>query len=247
MRIDKTSLIWGVAVVFVVTWMMAHPPEEKREVSMEVQVTTSADQWLHLHRHENHHPETFVRGLFLENKRLSDYRIDRALSAQTISQLRFMAAETGLSEEAAWILLQGCEAFQLDPWMVLALIDIETGGTFRGDLVGSNDDRGYMQITPITEQHLFNRHSGQWSFAYDPEMIFESWYNLTLGMQYLRELADRQDETDWVQVLSEYNRGPDGLRIYFDRHQTVETSYSRRVLERSREWEERYQNNGHLF
>lgn len=244
MKIDKATLVWSLAAVVLTSMMLLCTPGELVESPVKTRLVSSAEQWLHGERYGIHHPETFVRTLFISNKRLADYRVDKALSAETISRMNFMAEETGLTEEAAWLLLQGCEALHLDPWLVLAVIDVETGGTFRNDLVGGNEDRGYMQITPITERHLFNRYSHQWPFGYDPAMIFKSWYNLTLGMQYLRELADRQDETDWAQVLSEYNRGPEGLRIYFDRHQTVETDYSRRVLDKRRYWVNRYEGDG---
>ncbi len=180
------------------------------------------------------------RPLYVLNKSHPSYLLDHVMSAETQSLHRFICEATPMDVETAWMLLQGSREHRLSLWIVLALIDQETGGTFQADLVGRDRDRGYMQITPITERHLFQIHGSGWHFDYNPEDIFEPWYNLTLGMGYLRELADRQMELDWGRVLSEYNYGPVGLSRYYRRTGTYETGYSRQVLEKSLKWEKAY-------
>ena len=182
----------------------------------------------HLIAASHHHPEL---------------ALEKLMSAEQVSRMRFLKANTPLDVEAAWMLIQGCEELNIPLWMVLALIDIETGGTFQEDLVGSHRDRGYMQITPITERHLFQRHGSRWRFDYNPEDIFQPWYNLNLGIRYLRELADSQEEVNWTRVLSQYNYGPEGLDRFHNRTGTYETGYSRRVMEKKQEWEKTYHQN----
>ncbi len=237
----RRAIIAGCATIFlllvVTVWENVQQVEELPE---EFPVNTPPSDWTYKFQTGQVKMDDPRRPLYILNQNHPAFMMDHVMSAETQSLHRFICEVTSMDEETVWILLQGCREQRLSLWVVLALIDQETGGTFQADLVGRDRDRGYMQITPITERHLFQIHGSNWHFEYNPEDIFEPWYNLTLGMRYLRELADRQMELDWPRVLSEYNYGPVGLSRYHRRNGTYETGYSRRVMEKSLKWEKAY-------
>ena len=239
MRNGKWTAIWAAVSAAALLWMILIVPGQMKEETGDAS-GLSPDTWSRQYHTGQIGLDDPLRSFFLHGHHHPDFRMDRLMSGESISRIRFLADETSLSPETAWMILQACDRKNLPLWLVVGLIHVETGGTFRKDLVGRNEDRGLMQITPITEEHLFQRHGHQWSFGYNPETIFAPWYNVTLGTKYLQELADSHQTVDWTRVVSEYNFGPEGLGRYYQRHQTRETPYSRMVFRQSEWWEERY-------
>ncbi len=182
---------------------------------------------------------------YLKNIFHPAFHPEKLLTAEELRLHQFVQQETGMSHKAVWILMRHCEDKDLSLWTILGLIHVETGGEFEKDLVGNDQDRGYMQITPITEKHLFQQYGELWPFSYNPDDIFEPWYNLTLGTKYIQYIMERvmeeEGEENWHRVLGEYNRGPVGLRRLYQWRQTYETVYSRRILQRKGEWKEKYE------
>lgn len=183
---------------------------------------------------------------YLKNYYHPYFHSENLLTAEEHRLHGFLQSETGMSHEAVWILMRHVDDKDLSIWMVLGLIHVETGGRFDGNLVGRHQDRGYMQITPITEKHLFENYGELWNFSYNPEHIFEPWYNLTLGTKYLAQIAanslQEDGEINWHRVLSEYNLGPSGMERLYRWRNTYETIYSNRILQRKNEWKEKYKN-----
>ncbi|SFH54678.1 Transglycosylase SLT domain-containing protein [Tindallia magadiensis] len=182
---------------------------------------------------------------YLGNIYHKGFHREHLLSAEEQYLLDFLVSETGMSNEDIWILMRNCFDKDIPIWIVIGLIHVETGGTFEKELVGQHQDRGFMQITPITEKHLFELYHDEWYFTYDPEKIFENWYNIPLGLMYLKHNAERSQkdygDVDWHKVLSEYNMGPTGLSRVYEWHRSYKTTYSKRVLEKKEEWMEKYE------
>lgn len=240
-------LVGSLMAILLLIFMLKQAVRLPEEAPEEPLVTGSPDDWTLRYQAGQVKMDDPRRPLYAMNQYHPAFSLDHLMSAEVQSLHRFVHAMTPMDTETVWMLLQGCREHRLSLWIVLALIDQETGGAFQPDLVGRDRDRGYMQITPITERHLFQNHGSSWHFDYNPEDIFEPWYNLTLGMRYLRELADRHMELDWSRVLSEYNYGPMGLTRYYRRNGTYETDYSRRVIEKSVAWEKTYRESGGTY
>ncbi len=137
--------------------------------------------------------------------------------------------ETPLSFESSVYLVHYCEAYSVDPALVLSIIEVES--RFNQHAVGSSRDRGYMQIIPSTEKWLARSYGEELGLEYNPKDIFEPEYNLGLAIRYISDLEKKYGDNDH-RVLSEYNRGSVKLASYFQTHQTYQTSYSRSILRR---------------
>ncbi len=134
---------------------------------------------------------------------------------------------TPLDLASATDLVKYADQYDIPYSLVLSIIDIESG--FDQNLVGRDQDRGYMQIIPSTEKWLANEYGKELGLTYDPDRIFEPEYNLALGIKYLDILMNAYG-ANYDRILSEYNRGPYNLQKYFALNKTYSTSYSRSVL-----------------
>ncbi len=111
----------------------------------------------------------------------------------------------------------------LPPGMVLAVIEVESGGRIRAR--SAADARGLMQILPTTGQALASELGVPWQGAetlYDPET------NVRLGVVYLARLRDRFG--DMPTALAAYNAGPTRIARMLAHGQPVPRGYARRVL-----------------
>lgn len=152
------------------------------------------------------------------------------MSEEQLHKAAEIAQETPLDFEGALSLVRYADLYEIDYSLVLAVIEIESN--FNRNLVGTSQDRGYMQIIPGTEQFLAERYGEELGLTYNPDRIFEPEYNIALGIKYLDELIGvHGNQLD--KILSEYNRGPFGLEQYYAAHQTYETTYSRSVISRT--------------
>jgi len=140
---------------------------------------------------------------------------------------------TPLDLESAVSLVKYADQFDIPYSLVLSIIDLESN--FTKDLVGTHQDRGYMQIIPETEEWLATSYGKELGLEYDPGRIFEPDYNLALGIKYL-DILMSSNGSDFEKILSEYNRGPYNLEKYFALNKTYSTSYSRTVLSKERKY-----------
>ena len=152
---------------------------------------------------------------------LDSYDVAQLESAKEISE------ETPLDYDAALALVKYADLYEIPYSLVLSIVEMESN--FQSDLVGANQDRGYMQLIPNTERYLANTFGEELGLTYDPDRIFEPAYNLALGIKYLDILSDNYGD-DYNRILSEYNRGPGNLAKYYAENRTYVTSYSRKVL-----------------
>jgi len=89
----------------------------------------------------------------------------------------------------------------LDPDLVLAVIEVESGGHHLA--VSPVGAMGLMQLLPSTAQEVAGKHGVDWR---GPASLFDPFLNVKLGTAYLRELTDRFGDVNTA--LAAYNWGP---------------------------------------
>ena len=144
-----------------------------------------------------------------------------------------IANSTPLDIAAATSLVKYADQYDIPYSLVLSIIELESN--FQPNLVGADQDRGYMQIIPDTEAWLATKFGEELGLTYDPSRIFEPNYNLALGIKYLDVLMSSSG-SNMDKILSEYNRGPYNLEKYFAINQTYATTYSQSVLNKERKY-----------
>ncbi len=168
-----------------------------------------------------------------EYQKLSEFIDLDAFGLDQLEKIRDISENTPLDYESAMALVKYADAYDIPYSLVLSIIEHESG--FRSNLVGSHQDRGYMQIIPATERYLATQFGEELGLEYDPSRIFEASYNLALGIKYLDLLKDVHGD-DYERILSEYNRGPSKLAQYYEVYQTYSTAYSERILNTERKY-----------
>lgn len=148
-------------------------------------------------------------------------------------QVQFIVDNTPLDIRTAEIVLKYAERYNIRPSLILGIMDLESN--FDQYLVGTSDDRGYMQVIPGTEKWLVSTYGEELGITYDPSRIFEPDYNIPLAVKYLSVLQKEFDGNDTM-MLTAYNRGSGGLRKWYNEHGTYETAYSRVVLKREQKY-----------
>jgi len=139
---------------------------------------------------------------------------------------------TPLDEATAQIVLDYTDRYDLRLAMVLGLMDLESN--FNQYLVGTSQDRGFMQIIPGTEKWLAEDFGEELGLTYDTTRIFDADYNIPLGIKYLSLLKKQYGNE--TQMLTSYNRGDYGMKKWFNANGTYETAYSRVVLKRAEKY-----------
>jgi len=123
----------------------------------------------------------------------------------------------------AKVLTAEAAARDLDPWLVLAVIEVESGfDPFAVSPVGA---LGLMQVMPSTGESIAQRLGIPWQ---GPRTLFDPVANLRIGIAYLQELRDRFGRLGIA--LAAYNRGPALVDRRVRAGQPVPASYARRVL-----------------
>ena len=138
------------------------------------------------------------------------------------------------------IIRQQAERFEIDPALIAAIIDQESGFT---DTTSSAGARGLMQITRDTADTIETLSGGQ-TFVYDD--LANPDLNIRYGTFYLNHLLDRFDG-NVVAALAGYNAGPEnvekwgGSDLQIDDIPFPETrSYVEDVLAKREEYRDKY-------
>lgn len=145
------------------------------------------------------------------------------------------------------------ERFELDPWLVLAVIWVES--KFDNTATSSKDARGLMQITPQT---------GQWASEklkledYEDELLYDPEINIKIGSWYLDNLRTQFDG-NFELVLAAYNGGSGnvtewlGNKEYSDDGRTLKKipfeeteNYVLRVFKTYDKYKELYENDNSI-
>ena len=162
-----------------------------------------------------------------EYKELSKFVDFDSMDLTQLEKAQEISDATPLDYESAVALVKYADIYDIPYSLVLSIIDVESN--FEKDLVGMSQDRGYMQIIPVTEKYLATTFGDELGLTYDPNRIFEPEYNLALGIKFLDVLMNDYG-ADYERILSVYNRGAGNLSKYYSAYKTYSTSYSRKVL-----------------
>ncbi|HBH12462.1 MAG: Soluble lytic murein transglycosylase [Clostridiales bacterium 38_11] len=114
---------------------------------------------------------------------------------------------TGLGKDTASYLMGQCEALGLDPFIILAIIRVESN--FNPYTVGTLGERGLGQLMSNTAEPV----AANLEIEYDPDRLFEPEYNILLFTTQFKYLSDFYDG-DFHKTLTAYNRGQYGLEKY---------------------------------
>ena len=131
--------------------------------------------------------------------------------------------------EMADVIRQECLKHNLDPILVLALIQVESGFQFK--VVSPMGARGIMQIMPDVAQGLVQQsglrpHSDAVRFR--PEFLDDPLFSIKLGVYYLHDL--KKSFRDVSTALVAYNLGPTEVRNRLDNNRQFSDEYATTVL-----------------
>jgi soluble lytic murein transglycosylase-like protein len=131
--------------------------------------------------------------------------------------------------EMADVIRQECIKHNLDPILVLALIQVESG--FQFNVVSPMGARGIMQIMPDVAQGLAQE-SGlrpqSDARRFRPEFLDDPLFNIKLGVYYLHDL--KKSFRDVSIALVAYNLGPTEVRNRLDNNREFSNEYATTVL-----------------
>ncbi len=131
--------------------------------------------------------------------------------------------------ELADVVRQESKKQGLDPILVLALIQVESG--FRFKAVSPMGARGIMQIMPEVAQklaHEIGYHPRSEARYFRPEFLDDPLYSIKLGVYYLHGL--KKSFRDLTTTLIAYNLGPTELRNRLDNNIDFSDEYASLVL-----------------
>lgn len=109
------------------------------------------------------------------------------------------------------------------PAMVLAVIEVESGGRIRAR--SHAGARGLMQLLPTTGAWLATDAGIPW---HGPETLYDPVSNVRLGVRYLEQLVERFG--DVPTALAAYNAGPTRVARMLRRGHPIPRRYAERVL-----------------
>ena len=165
-----------------------------------------------------------------ETNALGAARVADALSQDPDEQaaLAFLRGRhTGLSrheeENVARTVVREAKRYDLDPALVLAVIQVESGGyNLATSHVGA---LGLMQLLPSTAEELAQRLGLDWR---GDDSLFDPVMNVKLGTAYIKHLSDRYG--DVTTALAAYNWGPGRIDQRLRKGTSVPSTYIDRVM-----------------
>lgn len=143
-------------------------------------------------------------------------------------EVQYIVDKTGLSKDVSKYLLDMCRKKELDIFVVLGLMKVESN--FNPKVVGAKGERGLGQLMENTARPL----AKNLGIEYSPEKLFDPKYNIllfTTQLKYLKTIMNN----DIHKILTAYNRGEYGLKKYMasrsGRRNPAMSTYSIKVLE----------------
>ncbi len=136
---------------------------------------------------------------------------------------------TGLSRQEesglARVIVREARKNRLDPALILAVVQVESGGYHQA--ISPVGAMGLMQLLPSTAEELAGKLGLDWR---GPDSLYDPELNVTLGIAYLRQLANRF-EGDVSTALAAYNWGPGRINRRIRAGSGVPSHYVNLVLE----------------
>ena len=139
-----------------------------------------------------------------------------------------------ISDAEAWrvsqVILEESAKRHLDPMMVLAVIQVESG--FQYTTVSPMGARGIMQIMPETGKFLTETLSHEYGLhpaSFRPESLDEPLLNIRLGVYYLHDLTKQFNSLNLA--LLAYNAGPAEIQNRLENNLTLSDEYTTMVFD----------------
>lgn len=132
--------------------------------------------------------------------------------------------------QVAEVILEESSKRKIDPLLVLALIQVESG--FQCAAVSSVGARGIMQIMPDTGRsltHTVGREYGLRPAAFKPESLDDPVLNIRLGVYYLHNLYRQFHDLNLLLIA--YNAGPAEAQSRLDNNMEFSDDFAALVLD----------------
>ena len=134
---------------------------------------------------------------------------------------------TGMSrideENVARTVVREARRHDLDPALVLAVIQVESGGYYHA--ISHVGAMGLMQLLPRTAREMADELGLEW---HGPDSLFDPVVNVQLGTAYIKQLADRYGDVSTA--LAAYNWGPTRIDRRIRTGSGVPSIYIERVM-----------------
>jgi hypothetical protein len=134
---------------------------------------------------------------------------------------------TGMSrideENVARTVVREARRHDLDPALVLAVIEVESGGYYHA--ISHVGAMGLMQLLPGTAKEMADNLGIEWN---GPDSLFDPIINVRLGTAYIKQLADRFGDVSTA--LAAYNWGPTRIDQRIRKGSGVPSIYIERVM-----------------
>ena len=116
--------------------------------------------------------------------------------------LRFSdSMKSSEARKLASLIIDECDKYDLDPYLILAVIQVES--EFTPEAVSRKGAIGLMQMMPATGKFV----AKELGITYNGKhTLYDPFINVKLGIHYLSFLTDRFDSTE--NALAAYNYGP---------------------------------------
>jgi len=129
----------------------------------------------------------------------------------------------GLAEKITVSARAAGEAYEIDPWLIIAFIKVESDG--RTKVISPAGAVGLMQLLPSTGKDIAKSLKEEWR---GKEQLFEVDTNIRYGTYYLRELFNRFGTMQ--AAVAAYNWGPNHIARRIERNAVLPTEYPIKVL-----------------
>lgn len=142
---------------------------------------------------------------------------------ETVSEPQVVFYNVPLSEELQLHIFKVCEEYNIAPALVMAFIERESD--FNEKALSPYGDKGLMQVNPKWHSDRMER--------LGCTDLFNPFENITVGIDYLAELKDKNDDLYWV--LMSYNMGESKATQFLNNDEV--TVYAFKIVSRASELE----------
>ena len=162
-------------------------------------------------------------------RRIEQYRLERKAELWTqvvdkfAEELR-LKRNRPLADRIAKAVDNSSQEFDVDPWLMLSLIRVESAG--RPEAVSHVGAKGLTQVMPATGKQIARDLGVEWT---DSEMLHDIETSIRFGTFYVRQLLDRFDG-DVAIALAAYNWGPEHISGRIKRGKPLPVEYPGKIL-----------------
>lgn len=152
---------------------------------------------------------------------------------EKVAETLVLASENKFKKEWALYLVKEANRYNIDPYLVFELLNVETGGTFNPEVIGP--ETKYGRAFGMAQ---FMKNTAPWiaemaGLPYKEELLFDPYYSIQLSLVYLDYLENRYG--NWDEALTAYHRGMSGLQIFIDQKGHAKSWYATEIQSNARQ------------